>query len=45
MAGLIDAVQNGKLDEEKLIKSYFDEKDARGSEAEQPDLNLLEKKE
>ena len=42
MAGLIDAVQNGKLDEEKLIKSYFDEKDAHEAKPEQPELKLVE---
>lgn len=41
MAKLVDAISNGQLDEEKLMKSYFDEKEARDAETEQPELKLV----
>lgn len=42
MAKLVDAIANGQLDEEKLMKSYFDEKEAHEVKPEQPELKLVE---
>ena len=42
LSSLFEAIANGQLDEEKLMKSYFDEKEAHEAKPEQPELKLVE---